>query len=229
MKKFTHILLITIISCSSVFAIGGFGIQAGQSMFNIDASTQYSDDTQLVSLSNGVIDGAYVFGGYLYIDAIPFIDIEIDGNISGNTYDINFSNVTGSMDQLTFGWASANVYYTLRKKVFGLSIPFLAGAKIHAGGGMNTHTSTPMASFDMIEELLGGDLLNGNTDNLKDNLKSYLEDNAIDATGIHIQAGLQFKLLMLDTFLNYRYTIADDVVPDAGGFGSMNLRVGFGI
>ena len=94
---------------------------------------------------------------------------------------------------------------------------------------MNTHTSTPMASFDMIEELLGGDLLNGNTDNLPDNLKSYLEDNAIDATGIHIQAGLQFKLLMLDTFLNYRYTIADDVVPDAGGFGSMNLRVGFGI
>ena len=103
MKKFTQILIITIISCSSVFAIGGFGIQAGQSMFNIDASTQYSDDTQLVSLSNGVIDGAYVFGGYLYIDAIPFIDIEIDGNISGNTYDINFSNVTGSMDQLTFG------------------------------------------------------------------------------------------------------------------------------
>ena len=45
----------------------------------------------------------------------------------------------------------------------------------------------------------------------------------------HFQAGLQFKLLMLDTFLNYRYTIVDDVVPDAGGFGSVNLRIGFGI
>ena len=75
----------------------------------------------------------------------------------------------------------------------------------------------------------GGDLTNGDPSLLKDNLKDYLEKNTIEATGFHFQAGLQFKLLMLDTFLNYRYTIVDDVVPDAGGFGSVNLRIGFGI
>ena len=81
----------------------------------------------------------------------------------------------------------------------------------------------------MVTELLGGDLSNGDPLDLNDNLKKHLEDNTIDATGIHIQTGLQFKLLMLDTFLNFRYTIVDDVVPDAGGFGSINFRLGFGI
>jgi pyruvate,orthophosphate dikinase len=33
---------------------------------------------------------------------------------------------------------------------------------------------------------------------------------------------------MLDSFLNYRYTIAKDVVPGAKGFGALNLRVGLG-
>ncbi len=237
MKKFTQFVLVTVITCSSAFAIGGFGLQLGQSSFSVARSDQ---DAGLVgtSLTTSSFENAYGFGGYLYIDAIPFIDFEIDGNISGNTYDINFVNQMGAMEPLKFAWASSNVYYTLRKKVFGLSIPFLAGAKLHAGGGFNTHTSTPMASLDMVEELLGGDLIDGDPANLNDNLKTYLEDNAIDATGIHIQAGLQFKLLMLDTFLNYRYTIVDDVVPKASendvfvyasGFGSINLRVGFGI
>ena len=228
MKKFTHLFLIATLCSSSIFAIGGLGLQVGQSSFSVAESSPESGITG-VTLTNSSFDGSYVLGGYLYIDAIPFIDLEVDANIRGNTYEINFTNIAGEMNPLQFAWASADVYYTLRKKVFGLSIPFLAGAKIHAGGGMNTHTTSPIASINLIEELLGGDLENGNPDNLADNLESYLKDNAIDATGFHIQAGLQFKLLMLDTFINYRYTIVDDVVPNASGFGSLNFRLGFGI
>lgn len=228
MKKFTKIILVMIICSSSVFAIGGLGLQLGQSSFSVAESSPESGIPG-VTLTNGSFDGAYVIGGYFYIDAIPFIDLEVDANIRGNKYDINFENVAGSMEPINFGWASTDIYYTLRKKVFGLSIPFLAGAKLHAGGGVNTHVSTPLADIDMITELLGGDLSDGDPSALEDNLVEYLEDNTIEASGFHFQTGLQFKLLMLDTFINYRYTIADDVVPDAGGFGSMNLRVGFGI
>ena len=39
---------------------------------------------------------------------------------------------------------------------------------------------------------------------------------------------VQFKLLILDSFLFYRHVIADDVIPDAKGFGSLNLRLGMG-
>ena len=222
------IALVIIIISTCLFAIGGFGLQLGQSSFSVAESSPESGIPG-VTLTNSSFDGAFVFGGYLYIDAIPFIDIEVDANLRGNSYDINFGNLDGPMDPINFGWASADVYYTLRKKVVGLSIPFLAGVKLHAGGGFNTHVTTPLADIDMVTELLGGDLSNGDPLDLNDNLKKYLEDNKIDGTGIHIQTGLQFKLLMLDTFLNFRYTIVDDVVPDAGGFGSINFRLGFGI
>ena len=228
MINFKIALVIIIITSTGLFAIGGFGLQVGQSSFSVAESSPESGLPD-VTLTNSSFDGAFVFGGYLYIDAIPFIDIEVDANVRGNSYDINFENLAGPMDPINFGWVSADVYYTLRKKVVGLSIPFLAGAKLHAGGGFNTHVTTPLADIDMVTELLDGELENGNPSEVNDNLKKYLEDNTIDATGIHIQTGLQFKLLMLDTFLNFRYTIVDDVVPDAGGFGSVNFRLGFGI
>ena len=228
MRNLKIALVIIIITSTGLFAIGGFGLQLGQSSFSVAESSPESGIPG-VTLTNSSFDGAFVFGGYLYIDAIPFIDIEVDANLRGNSYDINFGNLAGPMDPINFGWASADVYYTLRKKVVGLSIPFLAGVKLHAGGGFNTHVTTPLADIDMVTELLGGDLSNGDPLDLNDNLKKHLEDNTIDATGIHIQTGLQFKLLMLDTFLNFRYTIVDDVVPDAGGFGSINFRLGFGI
>lgn len=228
MRNLKIALFIMTVLATNLFAIGGFGLQVGQSSFSVAESSPESGIPG-VSLTNGSFDGAYVVGGYLYIDAIPFIDLEVDANIRGNKYDINFENVAGSMDPINFGWASTDIYYTLRKKVFGLSIPFLAGAKIHAGGGYNTHVSTPIADIEMITELLGGDLTNGDPSALEDNLVNYLEDNTIDASGFHFQTGLQFKLLMLDTFLNYRYTIVEDVVPDASGYGSINLRIGFGI
>ena len=230
MKNFKIILFVSIFVSSSLFAIGGFGLQLGQSMFSV-AESSPATGSQFVTLTNSSFENSFNLGGYLYIDAIPFIDLEVDFNVRGNTYDINFKNDFGPMDPIQFGWLSTDVYFTLRKKVFGLSIPFLAGAKIHAGGGFNTHLTTPIASVKMIEDLLGGDLLTGNVDNLDKNLEDFLtdKDNYIEASGLHIQVGFQFKLLILDTFLNYRYTIVEDVVPGASGFGSLNLRIGIGI
>ncbi len=230
MRNLKILVVISLVSASSLFAIGGLGLQLGQSMFSVEESSP-ATGSPYVTLTNGSFDGAYAVGGYLYIDAIPFIDLDVDFNVRGNTYKINFENDFGPMDPIDFGWVSTDVYFTLRKKIIGLSIPFLAGAKLHAGGGYNTHLTTPVANIDMIKDLLGGDLVNGSVNNLDKNLTKFLEnkDNYIDASGFHVQAGLQFKLLMLDTFLTYRYTIVDDVIPDASGFGSLDLRIGFGI
>ena len=85
-----------------------------------------------------------------------------------------------------------------------------------------------MISQDMMVSVMGGD------DNLKsgtldtDELIKYLKDNKVSSTGFHIQTGVQFKLLMLDSFLYYRQVFTDDVIPSAKGFGSLNLRLGMG-
>ena len=231
MKRiFSMLLLVSVlIPFTHIFGIGGFGLQVGQSIFSVAESID-SDD---VVLTNGSFDGSFNIGGYLYVDAIPFIDLEIDGSLSGNTYDINFSNNSDTpMTPIPFGWISSSGYFTARKKVFGLSIPFLAGAKLHAGGGFNTHKTTPVANIEIIKNLLGeSNLLEGDLSNLDKNLKDFLTDknNYISSTGIHIQTGLQLNILFLDTFLFYRHTFAENVVPGQDQFGSLNLRIGYGL
>ena len=59
-------------------------------------------------------------------------------------------------------------------------------------------------------------------------LIDFLKDNQVKTNGFHIQSGLQFKILMLDTFLFYRHTFAKDVIPGQDHFGSLNLRMGMG-
>ena len=231
MKQYKTLLMgivLAVLPFNSASAIAGFGLQVGQGMFSVTESFPETGSPRII-LKNGAFDGSSNFGGYLYVDAIPFIDLEVDFNISGNTYDIDFMNVSGDMPTIPFGWASASTYVTVRKKIVGFSIPFLAATKVHAGGGVNTHMTTPIANVDMVTELIG-DLLNADPSALDENLEDYLtnEDNYLESTGFHAQAGLQFKLLMIDTFVIYRYTIAKDVVPGSDGFGALNIRLGFG-
>ena len=232
MKQYKALLIgiiLTVLPFNSASALVGFGLQLGQGMFSVDESTPITG-TELITLKNGAFDNSFNFGAYLYVDAIPFIDLEVDINASFNGYDIDFENAFGPMPTIPFGWLSTNTYFTARKEIVGFSIPLLAATKVHAGGGINTHMTTPIANVDMVTELLGGDLLNADPSALDQNLEDYLtnEVNYLESTGIHVQAGLQFKILMLDSFLNYRFTIAKDVVPGSKGFGALNLRGGLG-
>ena len=227
-KALTIGIILTVLPFNSASALVGFGLQLGQGMFSVDESSPKTGNP-LIKLTNGAFDNSFNVGAYLYVDAIPFIDLEVDFNASFNGYDIDFENALGPMGTIPFGWVSASTYFTARKKIVGFSIPLLAATKVHAGGGINTHVTTPIATVDMVTELLGGSLTNDPSE-LEKNLEEYLtnEDNYLESTGIHVQAGLQFKILMLDSFLNYRYTIAKDVVPGSKGFGALNLRVGLG-
>ncbi len=116
---------------------------------------------------------------------------------------------------------------TLRKKLFGLGIPFLAKAKLFAGLGANKHVRTPLVSQEMFEAVVsGGDLESGEFETQA--LIDYLDEHRINSEGYHAQAGIQFKILMLDTFIFARYTLAEDLVPGVGGITSYHARIGFG-
>ena len=229
MKKIFLAMVFGLIHCS-LLAVGGLGLQLGQGIFSVD-ETYPETGIEGVTLTNGAFSGSGNIGGYVYVDLIPFVDVEFDFNAISNRYTISFENDAGSMDPISFLWGSVNTYTTLRRKVAGLSIPFLASAKAHAGLGINSHSTLPVASVSTVEGLLGGDLLNANPSSLDQTLLNYLEDedNLVKSTGFHVQGALQFKLLMLDTFLMYRHTFAEDVVPGESGFGALNLRLGFGL
>ena len=231
MKKLILSFLPIFILSSQVFAIAGFGAQLGQSMFSVEESSP-TLSVPGVTLKNGAYDNAYSVGGYFYIDAIPVVDLEVDFNIQGNKYDINFENALGvKMAPLNFAWGSTDVYFTVRKKIIGIGIPFLAKAKLFAGGGYNTHLSTPIANEKMLTSLCDDDLANCDVTSLDKTLETYMtnKDNYLSSSGFHLQGGLQFKILMLDSFLFYRQVFADKVIPDGKGYGSINLRLGMGL
>ena len=233
MKKIFATILIAILP-ASISAIGGLGLQFGQGMVTVGATESnrdlmfYETVVGTATMTTTEFSNPYVIGGYIYIDAIPFIDLEADINIVGQKYDFGFNNPI-AIGPYEFGWASSSAYLTIRKTAFKLGIPILAKAKLFYGGGYNQHMATPLMTIDLMEEMMGGDLGANPTDISEEDLIEFLDENKIESSGIHVQAGLQFKVLMLDSFLFYRHTFAKDLVPDADAFGSINLRLGFGI
>ncbi|SVD02858.1 uncharacterized protein METZ01_LOCUS355712, partial [marine metagenome] len=167
-------------------------------------------------------------GIYLYLDIIPFIDLEVDASIVGQEYDFTFGNRLGNVGPIKAVWAGSSIYFTARRKIVGFELPILGGAQLFAGGGSNTHSFTPLVNLDMVEIIMGGSL-GAQPEFDEDALVDYIEDNKIDKTGFHIQSGLKFQLFMLDAFLFYRQTFGEfEDVLDAKTYGSMNLRLGLG-
>ena len=230
MNKLIKSLIPLFIITSQVFAIAGFGISANQSLFNVDASTSdltLPDGSKVGSFSSSKYSNGYGLGGYLYIDVIPFIDIDIEGNSIITKYDFSFANPVNTLKKQIITGALSG-YITAQKKLFKLSIPLLAKAKLTAGAGINFNISPPVIDQTMLESIIptGSDVSNGTVDTKA--LIEYIGDNKNSSTGFHIQTGLQFKILMLDSFLYYRQVFTDNVIPDAKGFGSLNLRLGMG-
>ncbi len=223
MKKIIQTFLPIFILSSQVFAIVGFGLNLNQSQFSVDAKT-----TSLGAFGSYGYDefsGGIGVGGYLYIDAVPFVDLDLEFSGFGTNYDylLTIGDVTNSY---SVPYGSLAGYVTLQKKVFKLSIPLLAKAKLTVGAGLNSQT---YKSIPDQSDLASLDVTSSTSDlPTLDKLVDYVKENTDSKSGFHIQGGLQFKLLMLDSFLFYRHVIAEDVIPGAKGFGSLNLRLGMG-
>jgi len=245
-KIFTLVLLgILIVPMSFSYGFIGFGLTVGQEMATVDGVLESMDKSEsglnyTTSMDRMGFEDPILVGGYLYLDFIPVIDLEVDFQLAIGEYDFEFYNtivnpITNATDVFStglvpFAYARGSFYLTARKKLFGVGVPILGGIKLHAGGGLNFHSTAPYASIDMMEELLGDDLYESfDQAAMEDKIITYMEDNLESQAGIHFQAGIQLKLLILDTFINYRYTIAKDVYLDQGGFGALNIRIGMGI
>jgi len=227
-KKLNYLFFIiwlSLIPWSSALGVVGFGVQGGQSILTVASSISSVDGANLtISEFANPLSG----GGYLYIDVIPVIDLEADFSVSFKKYTFDFENEEGVSGPYDFGWADFSIYLSAGKKIVGVGIPLLAKAKLFYGGGYNMHTVTPLMSMDLMESALGGDLTADPINLSEDDLIDFLKENQVKTSGFHIQSGLQFKILMLDTFLVYRHTFTKDVIPGQDHFGSLNLRMGLG-
>jgi hypothetical protein len=237
MKQYKALLIgiiLAVLPFNSASAIIGFGIQGGQSLFTVGDRTKSRLLTPsplpetYATFNTGSFGDSPNIGIYLYLDIIPFIDLEVDAIINWKKYQFSFENPAGDIGPMDAYWGGASIYFTARKKIVGFELPILGGAQLFAGGGYNTHTFAPLVNLDLVESLMDGKL--GSTPEFsEDALVDFIKENKIDKTGFHLQGGLKFQLMMLDAFLFYRQTIGDfEDVLDAKTYGSMNLRLGLG-
>ena len=230
MKKLLIAIMIVSLP-TSIFAIGGFGLSVNSSTFSVDggSSPLMVEGIEVGSFSYDSFENGGGIGGYLYLDIIPVVDLDIEYNFTGQLYNFTFENAVTASETQEFAFAAGSMFITIQKSVFDLGIPFLAKAKLYGGLGMNTNASTPMVNQEMLESVFGGasNLENGAYD--YDAVATYLTENAVETSGFHIDAGIFFKVLTFSGSVYYRQVMADGAIPGNKGFGSMNFRLGLGI
>ena len=228
MKKFL-IGIILIALPSSAFALIGFGIQGGQDMAKLDAYS-YTEGEGLTAVTINSFEmetNPVGVGAYAFVDLFGFA-LEGEADFAFGAYQFEFVNELSTLGPVDFGWARVSYAVTLKKNIMDFSIPFLAETALNAGAGFGAHASTPRASVDMVKELLGDDLTNVDalSAGLEDKLGDYLIDNMIEASGLHVQAGIRFRILVLDTHLNFRYNLAKDTYDGSAGFPQIIFKTG---
>ena len=118
MKKIIQTLFPIFILSSQVFAIAGFGLNLNKSMYSVAESTSSLKvaTVEVATITQHAFDNGMGIGGYLYIDAIPMVDLDIEGSLIISPYEFSFTNLLTSIDKQQFGWADASGYITLQKK-----------------------------------------------------------------------------------------------------------------
>ena len=235
MKKIIQTFLPIFILSSQVFAIAGFGAYGDFDLLKYPAGR--SGDISAYGVEYNGFDNAKGFGFLFYIDAIPVVDLEVDIEFVGNLYEYTpyLAGVPLASEDLP--WGRISQYYTIRKEILGLSIPFLAKAQLYGGLGFNKHKVIPIMTEEVIKEAFDADDLetaldsfgeDADPDQAATDLAKSMLDNVADVSGFHLQAGVRGKLLMFNAFVNARYTIAD-VVPDKSGYPSLWVGLALGI
>ena len=223
-NKFLMLMIVGLI-----FPLGGIGVSGISNAYTFNSQPEVEGAFILSSNSDGLEYGANFF---IYFDALPKgLAIEYNGEIKAQPIIAKIENNISASQGGKMSSFRVSQYLTLRKKVFGLSIPLLAKASLYLGGGINQHNSV-IPSIELMKDIFKDELNNssGGIDELSFDFDSFdiddvvngFEDNAVKATGLHIQAGLQGKLLMLNAFINARYTFANDEMESFPG-----LTVGF--
>ena len=236
MKKIIQTFLPIFILSSQVFAIAGFGAYGDFDLLKYPAGS--SGDVDEYGVEYKGFDNAKGFGFLFYIDAIPVVDLEVDIEFVGNLYEYTPYLLGAAQTSQELPWGRVSTYLTIRKEIFGLSIPLLAKAQLYGGLGFNKHKVIPIMTEKVIKEAFNADDLataldsfgtDADPDQAATDLAKSMLDNVEDVSGFHLQAGVRGKLLMFNAFANARYTIAKDVIPDKSGYPSLWVGLAIGI
>ena len=185
------------------------------------------------------MEGLQGFGAKIWVDFLPFIDIEATSNIQMGYYDLDV--IRGSTTIPVE--AELDVPFVEGKPVFArivndLSVlypflklpPVVSLVKLYAGGGITHVLSTEVVDSDFAKDAVAGKVA-ADVDTPEE-VATLLADKIIDeglssGVGFHIMAGAKAKppIIPIAVFANIKYHFLSSQ-PDAVDGSSMTLEVG---
>ena len=223
-------LFILILLTTYILPFGGIGISGIQN--NISINGIDSEENLMIDFkSDGFENGFNIF---LYFDALPN-DLAIEYNREIKSQPLTSTMILMDQNPIEGEFLTFRVsdYLTVRKEIMGFSIPILAKAAVHVGGGLNQHKSV-VPSINLLKDIYDvdnvTDLYNGADENWdSDAFIEKLENNAIKSTGAHLQAGVQGKILIFNLFVNAKYTfILNDDKNSIDSFPGVTIGMAYG-
>ena len=216
------------------FGIVGFGLNVIQDGSKLEGAVNI-EETEFGTATVESFEMELLPAGlglYAFVDIAGW-GVEIEANAVGGEYDFEFKQnpIVGDgfvLPKTSFGWARLATGITVKKNIADFSVPLIAKTALSVGVGYSSYKSTPRASVKMVKSLIGNDLINADASGLEDKLIDYLKDNLDEKGGVHAQLGFRFKILVIDTHLNFRYNIAENVYDGSSGFNEVQFKLGMG-
>ena len=226
-KNKLYILLLFITYALPLVGIGFSGLN---NMITYEENEE-DGNFNLISEDNGLEQGASLF---IYFDTLPN-DLAIEYSKEVKWQELN-STITFNNNQTTNPLFTARTsdYLTIRKDIVDLSIPILAKVALSVGGGVNAHKSV-IPSIALLKDIYNvedvSDLYDEASANWdEDAIYDKLADYAMESSGLHIQCGVQAKILMLNIFANVKYTfILKDDNDSIQSFPGGTIGVAYGL
>ena len=212
------------------FPLGGIGLSYLNNIISYEGN-ESDGNFNLSYQDNGLEQG---FNFFIYFDALPS-DFAIEYSKEFKYQELN-STITFNGSEITNPSYTGRIsdYFTVKKDLMDLSIPILAKVALSIGGGFNKHKSI-VPSIELLKDIYNieniDDLYNAAEEDWNENaVYDALENNSMDASGLHIQCGIQAKVLMLNAFVNAKYTfITKDDNNSIESFPGFTIGLAYGI
>ena len=226
-------LFILILLISYILPLGGIGLSGIRNSISIDNSESEGALVLDFKSNSSSENGVNIF---IYFDALPK-DLAIEYNREIKFQPLTTTITYDALDPINVELSTFRIsdYLTIRKEVVGLSIPILAKAALYVGGGLNQHKSV-IPSITLLKDIYNVNEIDSLYDAAANQEQPHasaifekLAKNPPKSNGLHIQAGIQGKILIFNLFANARYTfIINDDGNSIENFPGITVGMAYG-
>ncbi len=219
----------------------GFALKSSKAVLDVNNSSTG------ITMAQGDVDGAQGFGVKVWLDFLPFIDIEATGNFQLGMYDVtlshaSFANPIEVKSELDFPiFNEAKPFFAQALGDVSILYPFLklppvvSLVKLYAGGGLTYGAATPVLNVATSKKIIAKNnvTLTGTTQeeitsNLaKDLAKGLAKDGLESGIGFHLMAGAKLKppIIPIAIYANAKYYLLS-FLPDAVDSEGITFELG---